>query len=293
MRLPVSTQPENERFPQSWRESALIIVGHGSTLNPDSSEPTHAHADSIRNCGLFAEVVTAFWKEEPSMREVLYSVESRRVYIVPLFISEGYFTLDVIPREFGLEGAVSRRDDREIRYCSPVGVHPSMTNLLVKRAAEVAPGVPREETTLLIVGHGTSLNDQSAQAIKDQVAFISERRDLGFAAVKATYMEEPPLISEWKELSETPNVVVVPFFIADGLHSYEDIPVMLGVEDEPVGAASKQDVFRKNPYRVGNRRLYYSSAIGTEPMMADVILDQVAAFDREHDSPHAAAPVPS
>src|SRR6187549_216469 len=84
--------------------SALVIVGHGSTLNPDSSAPTHAHADAIRARGLFAEVVCAFWKEEPSLREVLRTVDSPEVFVVPNFISEGYFTQEVIPRELGLSG---------------------------------------------------------------------------------------------------------------------------------------------------------------------------------------------
>ncbi len=40
-------------------------------------------------------------------------------------------------------------------------------------------------------------------------------------------MEEPPLVAEWGDrLTETEHVVVVPFFIADGLHSFEDIPVL-------------------------------------------------------------------
>ncbi len=47
-------------------------------------------------------------------------------------------------------------------------------------------------------------------------------------------MEEQPFIAEWDSMSETPNVVVVPFFISDGLHSYQDIPVMLGIEAEVV-----------------------------------------------------------
>ncbi len=74
----------------STQRAALIIVGHGSTVNPDSSTPTHQHADEIRHRGLFAEVVCAFWKEEPSMREVFYTVESDLIFIVPNFISEGY-----------------------------------------------------------------------------------------------------------------------------------------------------------------------------------------------------------
>ena len=95
-------------------------------------------------------------------------------------------------------------------------------------------------------------------------------------------MEEEPLVSRWADLTETPYVVVVPFFIADGLHSYQDIPVLLGIESEPVDPASRQTVFRRNPYRARGRELYYASAIGTEPLMADLLLDQVEAFDRLH-----------
>ena len=43
-------------------------------------------------------------------------------------------------------------------------------------------------------------------------------RSLGrYADVLNVYMEEPPLVSDWLNLTKTPNVVVVPFFISDGL----------------------------------------------------------------------------
>ena len=47
-------------------------------------------------------------------------------------------------------------------------------------------------------------------------------------------------------------------------------------------SASGKEVFARNPYRLRGRTLYYASAIGTEPLFADVILDQVAAFDAAH-----------
>jgi sirohydrochlorin cobaltochelatase len=99
------------------------------------------------------------------------------------------------------------------------------------------------------------------------------------------YMEEAPLVAEWAKLTSTPNVVVVPFFISDGLHSYQDIPVLLGIEPEPTAAASRREIFRHNPHSLHGRRLYYGSAIGTEPLFADVILDQVEAFDARLPAP--------
>jgi len=257
--------------------SSLILVGHGSTTNPDSSAPTLEHAREIRERGIFREVVCCFWKEEPSMREVLRIVEGGDIYVVPDFISEGYFTRTIIPRELGHTGPVTQLGDKVIKYCDPVGSHPHMTDVLLKRARETAPGVPESETSLFIVGHGTALNDNSARAAKDQVARIGA---MGlYAEVFAAYMEEPPLVSEWHTMSSQPNVMIVPFFIADGLHSYQDIPVLLGIETETGPAASQSEVFRRNPYHLHGKNLYYASAIGTEPMMADVILDQVRAFN--------------
>ena len=259
--------------------SALIIVGHGSTLNPDSSAPTFEHAEAIIERGIFAEVHCAFWKEEPSLRQVLHCVESDDVYVVPNFISEGYFTRTVIPRELGLDGPLTRIGNKTVKYCEPVGNHGKMTELLLHRAAAIAPGVPPEKTTLFIVGHGTNLNDNSAVAAKREVERIAA---LGrYAEVLSAYMEEAPLIADWATLATQPNVVVVPFFIADGLHSYEDIPVLLGIASESPGAVSAggTSVFASNPYRLRERTLYYASSIGTEPGFAEVILDQVAAFD--------------
>lgn len=259
------------------RNAALILVGHGSTVNPDSSTPTHQHADEIRRRGLFAEVVCAFWKEEPSMREVFYTVKSDLIFIVPNFISEGYFTREVLPRELRLDGPVTKRDGKTICYCDPVGMHPSMTRLLLHRADEAAPGVPRSETSLIIVGHGTSLNENSRKAIETQAELIRTGGH-GFAKVVDAYMEEQPFVAKWDEIASAPNVVVVPFFIADGLHSYQDIPVLLGIESEPTAAASQTEIFRRNPYELRGRRLYYSSAVGTDAGMAEVILDQVKDF---------------
>ena len=263
-------------------DAALLIIGHGSTVNPDSSAPSLAQAAAIRARRIFREVACCFWKEEPSLRDALLffdEPEIREVYVVPNFISEGYFTQTVIPRELQLDGPLTTRPSRQVwKYCEPVGNHAAVTELLLQRAREVAPEAPEPETTLLVVGHGTALNDKSAIAAKREVEKIGA---LGrYASVQNAYMEEPPLIADWPRLTKTANVVVVPFFISDGLHSYQDIPVLLGIEPEATAAASQRAIFRRNPHRLHERNLYYASAIGTEPKFAEIILGQAAAFDR-------------
>src|ERR1035437_5901408 len=262
-------------------DSALLIVGHGSTENPDSSTPYFEHAEEIRASNLFREVHCCFWKEEPSMREAPYLIESEEIYVVPDFISEGYFTQEVIPRELRLTGPSTRVGNQTFHYCLPVGVHPSMTGLLLRRAQEVAPDVPPSEITLFIVGHGTALNQNSTKAIRDQVDLIRQS-GAGYAAVLDAFMEEQPFIAEWDKMTHTPNAVVVPFFISDGLHSYQDIPVLLGIANEPGAPASQREVFRHNPHPLRGKTLFYSSSIGTERHIADVILDQIHDFDKRY-----------
>ena len=268
-------------------DAALLIVAHGSTVNADSSAPTLAHAAEIRRREIFADVECAFWKEEPSLRDAifLFDPESiREVCVVPNFISEGYFSHTVVPRELELYGRITKRSNGQIwRYCEPVGNHPIMTDLLLRRAQEIAPGVPKNEATLLIVAHGTDLNENSAVAAKREAEKI---RSLGkYSAVLNVYMEEPPLVSEWRKLTKTRNVVVVPFFISDGLHSYEDIPVLLGIVvaagdgcGQPGSAlpatAAPGEIFRHNPYRVDNRSIFYAPSIGTDAGFADIIIEQ-------------------
>jgi sirohydrochlorin cobaltochelatase len=266
--------------------SALLIVAHGSTVNPDSSAPTLAHAAEIRRRKIFADVGCAFWKEEPSLRDAIFLFDPgliREVYVVPNFISEGYFTQTVIPRELELNGQTTKRSNGQIwRYREPVGNHSLMMELLLKRARDVAPDVDPAETSLLIVAHGTDLNENSAVAAKREAEKI---RGLGkYAAVLNLYMEEPPLVSDWRELTKTRNVVVVPFFISDGLHSYEDIPRLIGIVvaggvdrgrpgSAPPATAPGQ-IFRGNPYRVDGRSLFYAPSIGTDPGFADIIIEQ-------------------
>ena len=128
---------------------------------------------------------------------------------------------------------------------------------------------------MLIVAHGTDLNENSAVAAKREAEKI---RSLGkYAAVLNVYMEESPLVSDWRKLAKTHNVVVVPFFISDGLHSYEDIPVLLGIANgrSRTGlSAAPGEVFRRNPYKIDDRSLFYAPSIGTDPGFADIIIEQ-------------------
>jgi sirohydrochlorin cobaltochelatase len=264
-----------------FSDAALVVLGHGTTQNENSAAPVFKHAAEIRRRQIFAEVREAFWKQEPQIKKVLPEISTPRVFIVPLFISEGYFSTEVIPRELGFDARSTFSTQRStIFYCHPVGTHESMTEIILSCAKNTVeqfpfPRAPKaEDITLFIAGHGTEKNENSRKAIERQVELI--RAMNRYAGVHAVFMEELPRIADCYQLARTKNLVVVPFFISDGLHTQADIPVMLGgakpmIEQRLVAG---QPAWR-NPTEISGKLVWYAPAVGNEPHIADVILERV------------------
>ncbi len=258
-----------------------MVLGHGTEQNANSAAPVYQHAAELRRRKIFAGVREAFWKQEPQIKRVLSEISAPRVFITPLFISEGYFSDEVIPRELGFDtSCITHHASRTLIYCRPAGTHESMTEVILSRAKKIVeqfpfPRAPKlRDITLFIAGHGTEKNENSRKAIERQVALVRGREIYG--GVHGIFLEESPRIADCYKLSQTKNLVVVPFFISDGLHTQEDIPVMLG-EAQPVvwkRLASGQPPWR-NPTGKNGRLVWYAPAVGNEPHVADVILERV------------------
>jgi sirohydrochlorin cobaltochelatase len=249
--------------------NALVIVGHGSHLNEDSSLPVHEHAARIRERfgDEYDEVVECFWKEEPAMRHVFDTVEAEEVSVVPAFISEGYFTQQVIPRELGLDGPLTHKGGKVIRYAGPLGTFEGMADVILERAddllrdKEVAPG----RRALVLLGHGTDLNKSSGGVIYLNAGRIRERGL--YDLVEVGFLDQDPQIDEVVENVEVENVVLIPVFIAEGWHTRETIPEDLGLTGE---------VTRRR-----EKTIFYGAPVGTHPSMAPLIVARAREAERE------------
>ena len=270
-----------------FSNDALVLIAHGSTVNAQSSAPTRRLADELRARNIFAEVACAFNLEQPKIDDVPKLVSAQRIFVVPVTISEGHFTEQTIPHRLGLLEAgaesyerIQQRDGRTIIYCHPIGTHPSMTDVLLARAREVVakhpfPRAPKpSETALFIAGHGTEKNANSRKAIEAQVEAIAALGE--YADVQPVFMEEAPFIADCFTATEAPHIVMAPFFIADGLHTVEDIPVLLGEPEARVKKrlAAGQPTWR-NPTERKGKLVWYTEAIGSKAGLAEVILARV------------------
>jgi len=236
---------------------ALVIVGHGSHLNEDSSLPVYEHAGRIRETGEFDEVVECFWKEEPSMRHVLDTIESDDVYVVPAFISEGYFTQQVIPRELGLEGPLSRKGEKTVRYAGPLGTFEEMPDVILERTEDLMRGKDVSgRTALVLLGHGTDLNKNSGGVIYLNAGRIRERGI--YDLVEVGFLDQEPEIGDVVDRIEAENVILIPLFIAEGWHTRETIPEDLGLTGDVTLRPGKT--------------IFYGAPVGTHPSMANLIV---------------------
>ncbi|MCA9829408.1 MAG: CbiX/SirB N-terminal domain-containing protein [Dehalococcoidia bacterium] len=242
----------------------LLLAGHGSHLNPDSSAPIHAHVSHLRErLPADVEVRAAFWKEEPALSRALESFTSavRDITAVPLFIAGGYFTGTVIPRELRLSGRVNTVDGHRVLYTPPIGSHPLLARVLIERAME--SGATGHEA-LVILGHGTPRDPRSVTNTLLQADAV---RNLGpFPEVATAFIDQDPNMRDIFSLVKAPDIIMVPLFIADGWHVGQTIPGDMQID----GAATVRD----------GRSLRFARAAGTHPAVTEVILELFAETAR-------------
>jgi sirohydrochlorin cobaltochelatase len=300
--------------PSEFRDATLVLIGHGSSKNDQSAVAVFQQAEELRRQKMFADVREAFWKQPPKLLEILNELETARVFFVPMFVSEGYFSEGVIPKALGFDLSHCRRRRQETLigsatqpekniespekiafpprlrpqvvsykewfYCKPVGTHERIGDVLLGRARQVIkefpfPRPPKEaEITLFIAGHGTMQDENSRKSIERQAEAI---RSLGlYAMVHAVFLEEEPKISSCYELAQTRNVVVVPFFIGEGMHVQEDIPILLGEAERVVKKRLQEGKAPwRNPTERKDKLVWYAESAGSDRALAEVILERV------------------
>ena len=217
-------------------------------------------------------------------------IRAAHVFVVPLFLGEGYFTRQVIPRELGLSDGkaddfprVQNRNGRTLLYCDPPGTHESMAAAVLSRARNVVmpvfpfPRAPQpSETSLFIAAHGTSGNENSRKAAETQAERI---RALGlYADVHAVFLEEEPPWCPTAMIWSTARAA----HCGGPLFCQRRAPLPGGYSRDAGGNGGKHagaDAGRATDvaesFGKKGRLVWYAPSIGSEPGLADVILERV------------------
>ena len=238
---------------------ALILAAHGSHLRPHTAGIVWDYVDRLRQRGVADEITATFWKEQPAFAQVLHTVQSETVVVVPLFSSSGFFVNQIIPAEMELTGATTQRDGRTIHYTPTIGAHPNIESVVLQRVQDVRiqHALAVDDTAVTIIGHGTPRSPRAQDTITTQVERLRQHNTA--RDVLPAYLEDEPDIPSIYARTTAKTIVAVPFFLSYGAHAMVDVPQALGID--PDMAVSQ----------VRGRTVHYTPPIGT----ADVIIDFV------------------
>lgn len=236
----------------------LVLVGHG-TADTHRPDPTISdHADAIRETGRFERVATGYVYGTPTIEETISSCQTEAI-VVPLFMSAGYYTQEVIPERLADVPA----PPESITYTPPVGTHPDLTNV-IRRQAETVADDPPDQTGLALVGHGSEEHDESGSSVRAHASRLRQRS--AYSSVKTFFLDEEPQVDSLRGAFDEEVVLLVPVFMSSGHHVTEDIPRRVGLHE-----GSEKENYTNT--------LYIADPVGASPLLRDIVLDRATGAE--------------
>jgi sirohydrochlorin cobaltochelatase len=254
--------------------TALIIAAHGAGDGSGANLRVGEWARQLQKTREWDEVREAFNLGVPRYCEVLDGLKSTRVLVIPALTSDGYFSRIVLPRELA-----KNRGFSEVRFeCTPpLGTHQRISELVRSSVSAVMQrtGWNKEDTAVVIVGHGTARHPRS----RDTTLEVAERLHKTGVAVRcsAAFLDQLPRVEEVPTLVKQPHVVVYPFLIGGGYHAEEDIA-------ERIGARHRLGHSRPYLAPIGGKPYLFLPSLGEEPQIVQVLQD-IANRHRERCTP--------
>ncbi len=243
----------------------LLLVAHGSS-EFKGDNPVIQLAETLSKRNLFDNIIHAFLHQQPLLKDVLSQIQTQELCVIPMFSGYGYITSELIPKALDQVSSEIR-----VRIFDPIGTHSEIPNILAKQALSIIEknSLKPKEVSVLIVGHGHTKNSKNA----NQTIMLarSVQKVIHGANVDTAFIEEPPLISNWAQNTTTKYLIVLPYLVGGGLHTQEDIPIMLGLVS---GNYSKEPF--SGPHYIQGHTIWYCRPYGFDGSLADIILKIVS-----------------
>lgn len=196
----------------------LLLVGHG-TRDDDGVAEFGKFVERLRGrmpveaAGGFIEL------SPPPLTEAvaeLYEAGHRRVVAVPLVLVAAGHGKGDIPGAMARE--LVRHPGLSYAYGRPLGPHPTLLSLLEERLDAVLDPSDRTDTTVLLVGRGSTDPDANAEVHKVARLFWEGR---GLAGVEASFIslarpDVPEGLERCRRLGAK-RIVVLPYFLFPGV----------------------------------------------------------------------------
>lgn len=240
--------------------TGVILVSHGSTLPFAEEVFVEIKEKFIKATGLAAEI--GYMKvSEPTIAGAVEVLKNQvddldKIIALPVFLAPGIHTNIDIPQLLGLEPlevdprcpdgnypadhylsiAKDIEFDGKIDLLSSIGPRDELLEIIDKRINEALLESKLNDdakTGILLVTHGSRLNynKEFATALYNK---FEKNCDLpsSFGFMELCGPSIPESINKLVDENELERLVVVPVFIAPGMHTTHDIPHILGFLDD-------------------------------------------------------------
>lgn len=251
-------------FSKYTDETAVLLVSHGSSLPYAKKTFTDICDKFVKATGFNTEV--GYMKvAEPSLPEAINLLKEatpnlKRIIALPVFLAAGIHTNIDIPTILGLEpkevdprqpdgiypeghylyGLEDIDFDGELTYLGPIGPNPRLLEVINKRIEDAINSSKLDDiakTGVLLVSHGSRLG-YNKEFISTLYNLYAETSDYpsNFGFMELVEPNIPTSINKLVSENEIDRLVVVPVFLAPGVHTTRDIPTILGlIEDDGHG----------------------------------------------------------
>jgi len=178
-------------------------------------------AHRVNQAHRYEEVAIGFLRCGPSVEEAASHIRSARIRLYPLFMSDGYYVREAIPRRLGIQNNTDSFGHR-VSFEEPLGLNPRLPDVLLTATvnAALARGVRPNAAHLLVVAHGSSKSPHSAEVARRITTYIASGK--AFASVEVGFLEEEPYFAA--RLAEMPRpLFVLGLFAGEGMHNGDDL----------------------------------------------------------------------
>lgn len=234
---------------------SVLIVGHGSTVSLEAQAAARLHAKTLSLTNCFEHVVVHFLTSEDPVPDL----PAGDVFLLPFFMSEGYFVTTKISEIFGLEKLERHGVDQHIYQCPAIGVDPMLATILTKMVEECCSneGCITADVDIVLLAHGSSQSPASREATKAQEALL--RKSESYNSVSSAFLEEEPsLQSLVRERGKSRKpLIVLGHFAAEGPHAMIDVPTAI-------------EELRKDK-RGQDLEIHYAGVVGVRPEIVTLI----------------------
>lgn len=292
--------------------TGILVVGHGSKL-PYNKEVVTALADKL-NDRIDNIVESGFMElvlpNIPQQVNKLKEQNVDRIVVVPAFLAHGVHTKVDIPTilrlphdHIGLEHSHTHShghhhhhhhhhhdgdDEREAKsdlidfdgeviFLEPFEDHDKIVDIVEKRISEhtAKDDINPENSGILLIGHGSTL-PFGKEVLTGITNKIKDRMPEYEIELSFMQIEKPSIAESFSKLQEKSfnNMIVVPVFLADGLHTKNDIPNSLGLE--PAKLDFKYRVLEKQIDFDGN--IFFTNPLKAEDDIVDLIEERISEY---------------